>query len=142
LIGGRSDRRQSAGQQGLKHSCMKVTGTGEINVYVWRGVEEVQQRLCLLDRTVAEEGDAVLLEVDGQGRKPFFSEEKKQKTFISTAQQTVRSESGCCRARDEKSLLVLFFRKEHTSYQFRQPQNDQHAAVAEQSGAHRTSHAG
>jgi hypothetical protein len=43
-------------------------------------------------------------------RKAFFSEEKKQKTFMSLQVARVRP-----RWRRSKSLLVLFFRKEHTS---------------------------
>jgi hypothetical protein len=42
----------------------------------------------------------------------FFSEEKKQKTFVSPQLQLGRPWPGSCRRRRDKSLLVLFFRKE------------------------------
>jgi hypothetical protein len=44
-----------------------------------------------------------------KGRKAFFSEEKKQKTFANSGV------GAACKVRDSnrKSLLVLFFRKEH-----------------------------
>jgi len=53
---------------------------------------------------------------DSEGRKAFFSEEKKQKTlqmqvFVPPAQQAAASGKG--RDSTRKSLLVLFFRKEH-----------------------------
>jgi hypothetical protein len=44
----------------------------------------------------------------------FFSEEKNQKTFISGGVPTLRPNPGSIRWRKDKSLLVLFFRKEHT----------------------------
>jgi hypothetical protein len=54
--------------------------------------------------------------------KGFFSEEKKQKTFIisvhklnatnRTAKQATRPKA----APESKSFLVLFFKKEHSSY--------------------------
>jgi hypothetical protein len=54
--------------------------------------------------------------------KVFFSEEKKQKTFIvsvhklnftdRTAKQATRLKA----APESKSFLVLFFKKEHSSY--------------------------
>jgi hypothetical protein len=42
----------------------------------------------------------------------FFSEEKKQKTFISQQLSIGGPRPGSCRERRNKSLLVLFFRKE------------------------------
>jgi hypothetical protein len=42
-------------------------------------------------------------------RKPFFSEEKKQKTFTSCASGTRMHE-----LQRHKSFLVLFFKKEHS----------------------------
>jgi hypothetical protein len=50
-----------------------------------------------------------------KGRKAFFSEEKKQKTFSFQQLATWRPWPGSCRRRGNKSLLVLFFRKEHLS---------------------------
>jgi hypothetical protein len=44
----------------------------------------------------------------GKDRKPFFSEEKKQKTF-STKGYAPPHQSD----RNRKSFLVLFFKKEH-----------------------------
>jgi hypothetical protein len=46
----------------------------------------------------------------------FFSEEKKQKTFISPQLLAGRPWPGSCRGRRDKNLLVLFFRKEHLSF--------------------------
>jgi hypothetical protein len=50
----------------------------------------------------------------GGVRKDFFSEEKKQKTFILQQVQPIRPWPGSVRWRRIKSLLVLFFRKEHS----------------------------
>jgi hypothetical protein len=46
----------------------------------------------------------------------FFSEEKKQKTFISPQLPIGRPWPGTILGRRNKSLLVLFFRKEHSSF--------------------------
>jgi mono/diheme cytochrome c family protein len=46
-------------------------------------------------------------------RKVFFSEEKKQKTFIFSARPTGPAMASLVDGRRTKSLLVLFFRKEH-----------------------------
>jgi hypothetical protein len=46
-------------------------------------------------------------------RKVFFSEEKKQKTFISPWLPTRRPWPATLQLQGHKSLLVLFFRKEH-----------------------------
>jgi hypothetical protein len=45
----------------------------------------------------------------------FFSEEKKQKTFISPQLPIGRPCPGYRRRRRNKSFLVLFFKKEHSS---------------------------
>jgi hypothetical protein len=50
--------------------------------------------------------------------KAFFSEEKKQKTFISPPAPTSRPWPESWVQHRNKSLLVLFFRKEHLSYAF------------------------
>jgi hypothetical protein len=42
----------------------------------------------------------------------FFSEEKNQKTFGSALAQPVRPWPGTWERRRDKSLLLLFFRKE------------------------------
>jgi hypothetical protein len=42
----------------------------------------------------------------------FFSEEKNQKTFISSLYQFCRPSPGSASLRGRKSLLLLFFRKE------------------------------
>jgi hypothetical protein len=49
-------------------------------------------------------------------RKMFFSEEKNQKTFVSQQAEAYRPWPGSVRQRRRKSLLVLFFRKEHLAY--------------------------
>jgi hypothetical protein len=46
----------------------------------------------------------------------FFSEEKNQKTFTSPLVQPIRPLPVSVRLRRMKSLLVLFFRKEHPSF--------------------------
>jgi hypothetical protein len=56
-----------------------------------------------------------------QERKHFFSEEKKQKTFIPAPAERCRPtpealEPRSWKLRRSKSLLVLFFRKEHSSF--------------------------
>jgi hypothetical protein len=43
----------------------------------------------------------------------FFSEEKNQKTFNAPPPARSRPWPACVRWREHKSLLVLFFRKEH-----------------------------
>jgi hypothetical protein len=43
-------------------------------------------------------------------RKNFFFEKKKQKTFVSLVRAVQRY------ARGNKSFLVLFFKKEHSSF--------------------------
>jgi hypothetical protein len=50
----------------------------------------------------------------------FFSEEKNQKTFISSPLPRSRPWPGCLRRRRDKSLLLLFFRKEDLSLAFLQ----------------------
>jgi hypothetical protein len=45
----------------------------------------------------------------------FFSEEKKQKTFASPPLPRSRPWPATCRGRMNKSLLLLFFRKEDLS---------------------------
>jgi putative hemolysin len=47
-----------------------------------------------------------------KGRKAFFSEEKKQKTFIFCALPHSPAKSRIWVQAKSKSLLVLFFRKE------------------------------
>jgi hypothetical protein len=46
-------------------------------------------------------------------KKSFFSEEKKQKTFVPPQLPTGSPWHGSIGKRRNKSLLVLFFRKEH-----------------------------
>jgi hypothetical protein len=46
----------------------------------------------------------------------FFSEEKKQKTLISSQLDIAWPRPGSSRARRNKSFLVLFFKKEHSSF--------------------------
>jgi hypothetical protein len=54
----------------------------------------------------------------GKQDKVFFSEEKKQKTFIFQQVQPIRPWPGRIRWRRLKSLLVLFFRKERSLISF------------------------
>jgi hypothetical protein len=51
-------------------------------------------------------------------RRMFFSEEKNQKTFTPPQLHFCRSGPPTSNARRSKSLLVLFFRKEHLPYPF------------------------
>jgi hypothetical protein len=48
--------------------------------------------------------------------KVFFSEEKKQKTFISSPASRWVQGNACGAQPEDKSLLVLFFRKEHSYF--------------------------
>jgi hypothetical protein len=51
----------------------------------------------------------------------FFSEEKNQKTFVSSACTEIVELAGEAGASGgHKSLLVLFFRKEHAFVSFKQ----------------------
>ena len=62
-------------------------------------------------RRQAEILNAVFIRRRKKGRKPFFSEEKKQKTLqIQIRVPPVKSATA-----SEKSLLLLFFRKEDLS---------------------------
>jgi hypothetical protein len=45
----------------------------------------------------------------------FFSEEKNQKTFIPARHPAIRPWPGSWERRGNKSLLLLFFRKEEIS---------------------------
>jgi hypothetical protein len=56
--------------------------------------------------------------VGKEGRKVFFSEEKKQKTFNSPPLPAYRPWPDRLRQRRIKSLLVLFFRKEQSCLPF------------------------
>jgi hypothetical protein len=58
---------------------------------------------------------ALLGDARGFGRKQFFSEEKNQKTFVSQQVPRSRPLLKPCRGRRNKSLLLLFFRKEGSS---------------------------
>jgi hypothetical protein len=49
-------------------------------------------------------------------RKVFFSEEKNQKTFVPPLVPISRPWPGCCRSDRNKSLLLLFFRKEESFF--------------------------
>jgi hypothetical protein len=51
-------------------------------------------------------------ETTQEGSKFFFSEEKKQKTFTFPLVARSRPWPGSFRRRQNKSLLLLFFRKE------------------------------
>jgi hypothetical protein len=53
-----------------------------------------------------------------QQARMFFSEEKNQKTFISPPLPRSRPWPGYCRSARNKSLLLLFFRKEVSSSTF------------------------
>jgi hypothetical protein len=55
---------------------------------------------------------------EGRQGKFFFSEEKKQKTFTSPPLPRSRPWPVGFRSAQNKSLLVLFFRKEHTCLTF------------------------
>jgi hypothetical protein len=50
----------------------------------------------------------------------FFSEEKNQKTFNSPPAQPIRPWPPNWKRRENKSLLLLFFRKEEPSLAFLQ----------------------
>jgi hypothetical protein len=60
-------------------------------------------------------------------RKVFFSEEKKQKTFIFPLAQMSGHGFQVGRRRENKSFLVLFFKKEHSCLSVRaRPMKSRH----------------
>jgi hypothetical protein len=61
LIAGRFDCVGAAGQEGLKDRSVQVAGLGEIDLEIGRCNEKVEQRVCVLDRAVAAEHDAILV---------------------------------------------------------------------------------
>jgi hypothetical protein len=74
--------------------------------------------LCYTAADEPVSGNALLPPVDHLAglikvRKPFFSEEKKQKTFIFQRVPRMRPWPDTWVQSRNKNLLVLFFRKEH-----------------------------